>query len=223
MTNRASDVLIDDLTLTVYRRGTALEELGSIGPLYAGAYAEAPYYESPADVAEFGNGWPSRVEQPSFRLVVARLDGEPVGFSFGHQLTPTTRWWTGMLDEVDQDVITERPGRTFAVIELAVERAVRGHGIARELHTHLLAGLTEERATLLVRPDAIAARSAYLSWSYRPIGRLQPFPDGPTYDAMIKTPLDVDRFRDARFERGSTATAERPHGAGEGTTKVPRC
>jgi hypothetical protein len=61
------------------------------------------------------------------------------------------------------------------------------------LHTHLLAGLTEERATLLVRPDAAAARSAYLSWSYRPIGRLQPFPDGPIYDAMMKDLLDAGR------------------------------
>ena len=78
------------------------------------------------------------------------------------------------------------PGRTFAVIELAVQDTFRRSGIGRELHTHLLAGLTEERATLLVRPDAIAARSAYLSWEYRPIGRLQPFANGPTYDAMIK-------------------------------------
>jgi ribosomal protein S18 acetylase RimI-like enzyme len=189
MTNNSGGALIDDLTLTVHRRGTALNELDTVAPLYASAYAEAPYYEGPDDVAEFCEGWPHRVLQPSFRLVVARLDEKPVGFSFGHQLTPTTRWWTGMLDEVDQDLVTEHPGRTFAVIELAVDRTHRHHGIARELHTHLLAGLAEERATLLVRPDATAARSAYLSWSYRPIGRLQPFPGGPIYDAMMREPL----------------------------------
>jgi ribosomal protein S18 acetylase RimI-like enzyme len=83
-------------------------------------------------------------------------------------------------------MVIEHAGRTFAVIELAVQRALRRHGVGRELHTYLLAGLTEERATLLVRPDAPAARYAYLSWSYRPVGRLQPFPNGPIYDAMVK-------------------------------------
>jgi ribosomal protein S18 acetylase RimI-like enzyme len=199
MTNNRSGTLIDDLTLTVHRRGTALKELDNIAPLYATAYGEAPYYESPDEVAEFCQGWPHRVDQPSFRLIVARLHGEPVGFSFGHQLVPTTRWWTGMIDEVDQDLIREYPGRTFAVIELAVEAALRRHGIARELHTYLLAGLVEERATLLVRPDAIAARSAYLSWLYRPIGRLQPFPGGPIYDAMMREPLALGRPPRARL------------------------
>jgi ribosomal protein S18 acetylase RimI-like enzyme len=170
----------------VHRRGTARVQLDAVEGIYASAYAEPPYREGPEDVAEFCAGWPHRVAQPSFRLVVARLRGAPVGFTFGHQLTANTRWWNGLLDQVDEDVVTERPGRTFAVIELAVQNTFRRCGIGNELHAHLLAGLTEERATLLVRPDAIAARSAYLSWGYRPIGRLQPFANGPTYDAMIK-------------------------------------
>jgi ribosomal protein S18 acetylase RimI-like enzyme len=170
----------------VHRRGTALDEINSATQIYASAYAEAPYNEGPQDVADFRSGWPSRVAQPSFRLVVAHLRGEPIGFSFGHQFNVNTRWWSGLLDRVDEDVITEHEGRTFAVIELAVLEELRGYGIGRELHSHLLAGLAEERATLLVRPDAVAARSAYLSWAYRPIGRLQPFPDEPIYDAMVK-------------------------------------
>jgi ribosomal protein S18 acetylase RimI-like enzyme len=100
-----------------------------------------------------------------------------------------------MLNDVDTETITERPGRTFAVIELAVHRTMRGNGIARELHTHLLAGLIEERATLLVRPDAGRARSAYLSWAYDIVGRLQPFPKGPVYEAMVKMLRGADRIR----------------------------
>lgn len=188
--------VLDDLTVTVYRRGTALAEIDTIAPIYASAYAEAPYNEGPDDVAEFRAGWPRRVAQPSFRLVVARLRGEAVGFSFGHQLTTDTRWWDGMLDvDVEADVVTERPGRTFAVIELAVQRTMRGYGIARELHVHLLAGLAEERATLLVRPDAGPARSAYFSWAYGVVGRLRPFPTGPVYEAMIKELRGADRVR----------------------------
>ena len=186
MTTGQRAAVLDDLTITAYRRGTALAQIDAIAPIYASAYAEAPYHEGPDDVAAFRAGWPRRVAQPSFRLVVARFRGEAVGFSFGHQLTTDTRWWNGMLDDVDADVVTERPGRTFAIIELAVQRAMRGHGIARELHTHLLAGLAEERATLLVRPDAGPARAADLSWKYDVVGRLQPFPDGPVYNAMVK-------------------------------------
>lgn len=178
--------VLRDIVFTVYRGGTALAELGSIEPIYADAYAEAPYGEGPDDVAEFGRGWPSRVAQPSFRLVVARLRTQPVGFAFGHRLTITTRWWAGMLGDVDDDLTTEREGRTFAVIELAVRSALREQGIARALHSYLVAGLTEERATLLVRPEATAARGAYLSWRYQPVGPVQPFADGPVYDAMIK-------------------------------------
>jgi GNAT superfamily N-acetyltransferase len=182
----ASSTALRDITFTVHREGTALAELGSIEPVYASAYAEAPYNEGPDDVAEFGKGWPSRVAQPSFRLVVAWLATQPVGFTFGHQLTATTRWWRGLLDEVDDDIIAEYEGRTFAVIELAVIKSLRGHGIGRELHSCLLAGLTEARATLLVRPEATAARCAYLSWAYQPVGRVQPFVDGPVYEALVK-------------------------------------
>jgi hypothetical protein len=59
------------------------------------------------------------------------------------------------------------------------------HGVGRELHEHLVAGLTTERITLLVRPDAPAAQHAYARWGYRRVGQIQPFSDAPTYDAMI--------------------------------------
>lgn len=195
MTASAEIATLADITFTVHRAGTALTELSSIAPVYEAAYGEAPYNEGPDDLAEFQEGWPARVAQPSFRLVTARLDGRTVGFAFGHQLGPATHWWRGMLDDVEPGVVAERTGRTFAVIELAVDASMRRRGIGRELHAHLLAGLTEERATLLVRPEATAARCAYLSWTYKSVGRLQPFTHGPLYDAMIKPLhlLNVDK------------------------------
>ena len=75
VTSGERGTVLDDLTITVYRRGTALAEIDAIAPIYASAYAEAPYHEGPDDVAEFRAGWPRRVAQPSFRLVVARLAG----------------------------------------------------------------------------------------------------------------------------------------------------
>jgi ribosomal protein S18 acetylase RimI-like enzyme len=177
---------LDDLVLTVHRTGTATSQLTTVVGIYASAYSEPPYNEGPDDVAQFRSDWARRVSQPTFRLVIATLAHEPIGFAFGHQLPPGTRWWDGLLEDVERDIIDERPGRTFAVIELAVLQGSRERGIGRELHAHLLANLQEERATLLVRPEATPARRAYQAWGYWPVGKLQPFPDAPTYDAMIK-------------------------------------
>ena len=186
MTATATDPVLDNLVVAIYGQGTAIGEAKDVERIYGAAYAESPYFEGPNDVADFAKGWRYRISQPSFRLVVARLDGAAVGFTFGHQLTAETRWWAGMIDWVAEETVAERPGRTFAVIELAVDQSLRRHGVARLLHAHLLAGLAEERATLLVRPEADAARHAYLSWGYERLGRLRPFPDAPVYDAMVK-------------------------------------
>jgi hypothetical protein len=50
----------------------------------------------------------------------------------------------------------------------------------------LLAGRTEERATLLVRPENTPALTAYQSWGFTTIGQLQPFADSPVYDVMLR-------------------------------------
>lgn len=175
------------VTLTVHGADTSLGQLDVVSELYAEVYAEAPYYEGSADVEDFRSGWPRRVDQPNFRLVIAHRMGEPVGFGFGHELRVQTRWWDGALAALPDKITTEWLGRTFAIIELAVRRPYRRRGVARQLHTHLTAGLSEERMTLLVRPDAPAPQRAYLSWGYQQVGQIQPFPDGPVYDAMIKS------------------------------------
>ncbi|MGH3979592.1 MAG: GNAT family N-acetyltransferase [Pseudonocardiaceae bacterium] len=189
------DPPLDRLTLTVHGADTGSGQLGTVREIYAEIYAEPPYCEGPAEVADFASGWPRRVDKPNFRLVVAQRGDEPIGFSFGHQLPAQTRWWDGALTPLPDDVTAERPGRTFAIIEIAVRRPYRQRGVARRMHTDLTAGLPEERITLLVRPDAPAPRHAYLSWGYRPVGRIQPFPDGPVYDAMIKSLVASSRHR----------------------------
>lgn len=177
---------LDQVTLTVHGPDTGLNQLDTVSQLYAEIYAEPPYYEGSADVEDFASGWSRRVDQPNFRLVIAHRKGEPVGFGFGHQLRANTGWWDGALTALPDSIATERPGRTFAIIELAVRHPYRRQGLARQLHAHLTAGLCEERITLLVRPDAPAPRHAYSSWGYQQVGQIQPFPDGPVYDAMVK-------------------------------------
>jgi ribosomal protein S18 acetylase RimI-like enzyme len=162
--------------------------LDAILPIYSEVYVEPPYCEGPDDVTEFAESWPSRVASQGFRLVRAFADGRPVGFTFGHELSERTAWWDGALSPLPADVVTEQAGRTFAIIELAVLREFRRRGVARALHDRLLDGIRAERVTLLVRPEpsAAPAQAAYHSWGYRELGRLQPGPETPVYNLMLR-------------------------------------
>lgn len=158
-------------------------------PVYAEVYAEAPYFEGEAEVADFARSWPSRIGAPGFRLVIAEADGQPVGFSFGHELTEATRWWSGAVEPLEVDT-TEWRGRTFAVIELAVLTGHRRQGLGGRLHEALLEDVHAERVTLAVRPEAEAApaRAAYRRWGYRKAGQVRPAPGLPVYDVMVRDP-----------------------------------
>jgi GNAT superfamily N-acetyltransferase len=128
---------------------------------------------------------------PRRQVVLARAAADPAGFAFGHQLKEGTAWWDGALEPLPTDVTEEHTGRTFAVIELAVPKPYRQQGLARSLHSALLRDRQEQRATLLVRPEAQPARQTYTSLGYEPVGRIQPYENAPVYEAMIKTLVSV--------------------------------
>lgn len=176
---------LETISLTVDRCGTADHHQAQVQSLYAAVYAEPPYGEGPDEVADFMKSWPRRRAQPGLRLVLAWHNDEAIGFAFGHDLDAKTRWWDGLQAPAPNDLTSEHPGRTFAIIELGVLQPYRRHGVGHELHTHLIAGLPNERITLLVRPEAVAAQSAYQAWGYQRVGKLQPFDNAPIYDAMI--------------------------------------
>jgi ribosomal protein S18 acetylase RimI-like enzyme len=201
---------VDRLTLTIHGADTSVELLSTVAQLYAEIYAEPPYHEGPADVADFISRWSQHLDQRNFRLVVARRADEPIGFAFGFQLHTRTTWWDHALTSLPGEITTEYPGRTFAIIEIAVRRPYRQRGVGRLLHTHLTAGLSEERITLAVRPEAPAPQHAYRSWGYHLIGQTQPFPNGPVYDIMIN---HSSRHRTATVtlsDRTGSAMAEEP-------------
>jgi ribosomal protein S18 acetylase RimI-like enzyme len=173
------------MELNRYNNGAALGVLPDIALLYGEVYRVPPYCEGPDDVEAFVAGMPRRVEQPAFRMITASLNGRLVGFAFGHQLTSDTKWWTGATTEIDAELTREIPGRTFALIELAVQSKYRHRGIAKAMHDALLKDASEERTTLLVRPEAVVARTAYDRWGYIKVGSIRPWPDAPLYHVMI--------------------------------------
>lgn len=175
-----------EAVITTYGGEESEQTFDIVRALYSEVYAEPPYLEGPADFDDFGQSLPRRAAAPGFRIVVAYVANEAVGFALGHELGARTRWWDGALAALPDDLTSEWSGRTFAVIELAVRKPWRGRGYATQLHAHLVAGLGVERLTLLVRPDAEPAHRAYEAWGYEPVGQVQPFDDGPIYDAMLR-------------------------------------
>ncbi|MGW6456659.1 N-acetyltransferase family protein [Streptomyces sp. NPDC055078] len=179
------------MTTVSYERFDGAEAAGQLDAFvaaYEEVYVEPPYREGPRDVAEFIDRYQFQVrERPGFRLILARDNGEVVGFAFGFRLPADNRWWESLLEPLPEEFTRETGERTFAVIELAVRKPWRRQGIAAGLHARLLDGLTVERVTLTMRPEpeAAPAQTAYAAWGYRKIGKSQPWDEAPVYDAML--------------------------------------
>jgi ribosomal protein S18 acetylase RimI-like enzyme len=156
----------------------------TVGPVYEASHADVisnAFYSADRFV-ERVRGY---LRAPSFALVVAYIDDEAVGQAFGYTLPPNARWWAGLTTPVPAGFTDETGTRTFALNELMVVPAWQRQGVARALHDELLGRRPEERATLLVREDNTSAQAAYARWGWQKIGKLQPYPDAPHFDAMI--------------------------------------
>lgn len=126
--------------------------------------------------------------QPGFVLAEARHGGYLVGYAFGMPLRPSASWWRRLTTPLPDEVTTEHPGRTFALVELLVRASWRRQGIAGALHDLILRNRTEERATLTVPPAAAPAQSAFRSWGWRKVARTRDDgPGSPVSDVLITT------------------------------------
>ena len=157
---------------------------------YAEVYADklgTPFF----GVERFRERFAAHTARDGYTLVTARAapvgdaDPELVGYAYGVPLAADTRWWSGLVAPLPAEATREDGGRTFALNEIMVRRPWRRRGVGRLLHDALLSARTEGRAALLVDPTNTPARSAYLAWGWRWVGRVQPFPDAPVYDAML--------------------------------------
>ncbi|WP_039799651.1 GNAT family N-acetyltransferase [Nocardia araoensis] len=156
---------------------------------YVDAIESGDEFESPEAFMHRFDAYTDPDRPGAFELVIARLDGEPCGQAWGWPLTAKTRWWDGLeLDQGDQASFTAENGsRTFALSEIMVRKQFTGKGIARALHDELLEGRSEQRATLLVRPDNHRAYDNYRRWGWHRVGTLRPdWPDAPRFDVLMR-------------------------------------
>jgi ribosomal protein S18 acetylase RimI-like enzyme len=144
------------------------------------------YGEQPDD--GFARRFRVQRRQPGFVLAEARHGGYLVGYAFGVPLRPSTSWWRQLTTPLPDEVTTEHPGRTFALVELAVRPSWRRQGIAATLHDLILEDRPEERATLTVPPTATAAQQAFRTWGWRKVARTRDGgPGAPVSDVLITT------------------------------------
>jgi GNAT superfamily N-acetyltransferase len=133
--------------------------------------------------------------QLGFVLAEARRGGYLVGYAFGVPLRPSTSWWRQLTTPLPDEVTTEHPGRTFALVELLVRASWRRQGIAGVLHDLILASRPEERATLTVPPAATPAQNAFRKWGWHKIARTHDDgPGSPVSDVLIIS-LPVEAVR----------------------------
>jgi GNAT superfamily N-acetyltransferase len=160
-----------------------------ISPVYEASHQDVisdPFY-STARFIERVRGY---MKASGFSLVAAHNNHAAIGFAFGYALPASSRWWQGLTTPVPDGFTTETGDRTFAFNELMVTPEWQGQGVAHALHDELLRNRREERATLLVRESNETAQKAYTKWGWEKVGKLQPFPDAPHFDAMI-LPLPI--------------------------------
>jgi GNAT superfamily N-acetyltransferase len=120
---------------------------------------------------------------PGFVLITAHAGDQWAGFSFGMHF-PAGRWWAGDWEDVPpQDLLK---AEKFAVIELVVLPAARGVGLATELMSAVLADRPEPWATLLADQEG-KARSMYDRWGWKRTGVIQPAPDVPPLDVLVRS------------------------------------
>ncbi|MEW2381447.1 GNAT family N-acetyltransferase [Micromonospora sp. NPDC047707] len=173
-----------DLRLRHYTAEEAQTLVDQLIDVYLDAHAnDGPLYNT----ERYGKQLAAHMPRPGWSLVAATVDDQLVGYIYGFPLAPDTRWWDGIQEPVPAGFTEETDQRTFAVSELLVRSAWQRRGIARALHDDLMRSRTEERATLLVRPDNVGARRAYDSWGWQCVARLKPAWEGaPMFMVFVR-------------------------------------
>ncbi len=171
-----------------YRDGQQTVELvDAVCELYDAVFSQPPFDWPKGRSEEHRRGLERMRADPTFGMATAEVGGELVGFAYGVALKPDTKWWQGADRPLPDDLTTEWPGRTVAVIDLGVRSDRRRQGIGRALVDTLLTGRREERATLAVRPDATDTQTFYRRLGWRKVGRFEGAPTDtePFFDLYV--------------------------------------
>lgn len=146
------------------------EQVFSMPPF---AWSEDGSIEHTQELSEVRN-------DPTFAVTIARDSERLIGFAYGHRLPVDHGWWQDFLEPLPPTMADEWDGRTFALINLAVDEDWRGQGIGKQVLSLLLERRLEERAILSVQPAAVETQRIYKHLGWRKVGTKGPIPEALT-------------------------------------------
>ncbi|MDI1463357.1 GNAT family N-acetyltransferase [Catellatospora sp. KI3] len=146
----------------------------AIVAVYASVFTEPPYFDTPEQIATFGDDLLSHASLPGFRCVVACHGQELVGFEYA--ITMEGSRWFRRAAAPPPDFLAG-VDRCF-ILEWAVLQAWRGRGIGEELMRRVLTDRPERYAVLPARPHA-PAMAVYRRAGWQKAGDSYPTPENP--------------------------------------------
>ncbi|MEV7928611.1 MULTISPECIES: GNAT family N-acetyltransferase [unclassified Kitasatospora] len=173
------------LTVSYYTADDLPVIEGQLIEVYAEVYAEEAASDPFFRVERFTERLHRHAAGPRWGCALGEVDGSVVGYAYGFGRTAAYRWG-GLITPVPADLLEETDNRTFALCEVMVRKEWRGTGVARTLHEELLSHRPEDRSHLLVEEDHPKVRALYERWGYTWMGTMQPYPDSPRYDSMLR-------------------------------------
>jgi GNAT superfamily N-acetyltransferase len=147
---------------TLGRRKITTELRADLTRVYLAAYGDASLPESHLDAENFAEVTLRRhARRSGFKLVVSVTDDVVSGYAYGFTGRRGQFWSDWLTATVPADIAQTWVGDHFELVDMVVDPAFRGQGIAGLLHDELVAGLPQERALLATVPGAGAAPRLY--------------------------------------------------------------
>jgi GNAT superfamily N-acetyltransferase len=120
-----------------------------------------------------------------FGLVAAWQGKAMTGYAFGSPTGKPQEIWDMVHTALPDIPVSSVQEPIYFFREFAVDPGHQGKGYGRLLHDALLKTRSERLAHLLVRQDN-PAKSTYTLWGWQIAGQVQPFPEAPVMDAMVR-------------------------------------
>jgi ribosomal protein S18 acetylase RimI-like enzyme len=144
------------------RKQIDAEVRAALARIYLAAYGDPALPESRLDADNFvSSTLPRHSRRAGFRLVVATTDGEVSGYAYGFTGQHGQFWSDWLAGTAPADIVHTWVGDHFELVDIVVDPAHRGQGIAGQLHDRLVHDLPQERALLATTPDDSAAARLY--------------------------------------------------------------
>lgn len=134
----------------------------ALAAIYLAAYGDPSLPESQLDADNFASSTIRRhARRAGFRMVVATTDDQVSGYAYGFTGKRGQFWSDWLSGTAPAHIVETWVGDHFELVDIVVDPAHRGQGIAGLLHDHLVEGLPQERALLATTPDDGAAARLY--------------------------------------------------------------